>query len=199
MNRSGEVARFEMDSLSSPPGYGSRSAVRVSFSESTMHAEYNTVYDVSLIGNPDFYRGLIFLAIGFAVTAFFVKTRLQGLGNRIFLFVWAAGWLACSTWFVVHTFRMSREYERMYHAGRCGIAEGTVKVLREGKRNGHDSGDRIVIDGVEFEFSYFDASRPGYRRIIRRGGWLTEGTKARVHYFDGAILKVEIASTDPRM
>ena len=121
------------------------------------------------------------------------RSRLRGCGDILFLLVWMTGWIGLSTLGLLDTIRLSNEYSRRLQEGRCQVAEGVVTVLQTGKSGGHDAGDQIAIGGVEFQYSYYDASKPGYRRIIQKGGRLTEGTKARVHYYDGALLKVEIA------
>lgn len=163
-----------------------------------MPEHYLVVYDASQINARDLYGGLVFVAIGVVASVYLGWRRSHDPSRGTGPFVGAALWLACSTAFVVNTVQTAAGYGRMFRDGTCEIAEGTVTVLREGLRTGHDSGDRIAIDGVEFEFSYFDASRPGYRQIISRGGWLTEGTRARVHHLEGDILKVEVASNEPQ-
>ena len=162
-----------------------------------MGQDYESIYEVSLIGNPDVYWSLTFLAVGVgAAWTFFKQWRprdLRGCRSVLLGFMWASIWLTFSTFWVVGVILHSLEDQRRLRDGHCQVAEGVVSVLHIGARGGKDGGDRIAIGGVEFQYSYYDASKPGYRRIIRKGGRLTQGTKARVHYYDGALLKVEIA------
>jgi hypothetical protein len=82
-------------------------------------------------------------------------------------------------------------YTSALRNGRCGIAEGVVRVLRQQPAGGHAAGDRVRLGDREFEVNYY-RSTLAYNQTIAHGGALTDGTRARVHYLDGAILKVEI-------
>jgi hypothetical protein len=47
------------------------------------------------------------------------------------------------------------------------------------------------VNGKEFVVSYFYAT-PAYTKTIAHGGVLTQGTYARIYYYDGEILRVDI-------
>jgi hypothetical protein len=74
------------------------------------------------------------------------------------------------------------ELASLYHSLDFKIVEGDVHVLHLEPENGHAAGDIIEIDGVEFEFSCFHDTL-GYNKTIVYGGVLTEGTFARVYYY----------------
>jgi hypothetical protein len=71
---------------------------------------------------------------------------------------------------------------RVYQNKEYKIVEGRVSVLHEEPEGGHDSGDIIKIDGIAFELSCFRTTF-GYNKTIVYGGVLTEGTFARVFYY----------------
>ena len=74
------------------------------------------------------------------------------------------------------------ELSNAYNNREYMMAEGVVDVLHLEPEGGHDAGDIIQINGVEFEFSCFHDTL-GYNKTIVFGGVLTEGTFARVFYY----------------
>jgi hypothetical protein len=79
----------------------------------------------------------------------------------------------------------------VYHNGKSQIAEGVVHVSHEQAATGHEAGDKVTVGDQTFEVNYFLVT-PGYNQTISHGGVLREGVFARLHYYDGIILKVEI-------
>ena len=78
-----------------------------------------------------------------------------------------------------------KEYSKLttiYNNREYKIVEGFVHVLHLEPEGGHDSGDIIQINKVEFEISCFDDTL-GYNKSIVYGGVLTENTFARVYYY----------------
>lgn len=73
--------------------------------------------------------------------------------------------------------------------------EGVVHVLHVQPKEGHDSGDIISIAGEEFVIQRFVAGE-AYKQTIAHGGFLTEGTYARVFWgYDDpfkSILQVDV-------
>src|SRR6266446_6320721 len=106
-----------------------------------------------------------------------------------FVTAWAVFWL------VMHDFpRMFRRIDHLTEArkaGRFEVSEGIVAVLHEQPAHGHSSGDRIVVDGRQFEVNYFHAT-PAYRQTIAHGGALQAGRYVRLSHVDGEIVRVEI-------
>jgi hypothetical protein len=76
-------------------------------------------------------------------------------------------------------------------SGQSEVAEGTVHVTHMQPAHGHASGDKIIVGDRQFEIDYFRVT-PGYRQIIAHGGALREGVYARLHHYDGVIVKVEV-------
>jgi hypothetical protein len=75
--------------------------------------------------------------------------------------------------------------------GQSEVTEDAVHVTHMQPLHGHASGDRIVVDGRQFEIDYFRLT-PGYRQTIAHGGALREGVYARLHHYGGVITKVEV-------
>ena len=139
-------------------------------------------------GNVFFGIVVIVAIIAFLVyTAFVIigkkKNRLGTtvIGSILFLFIF-------SSMFADDIQR--REYENnvydklinVYQNREYKIVEGPVKVLHIEPEEGHNAGDIVQIGRVEFEFScYHDTF--AYNKTIVFGGVLTEGTFARVFYY----------------
>ena len=95
-----------------------------------------------------------------------------------------------------------KEYTQLktiYENQEYKIIEGIVHVLHLEPEGGHDSGDIIQINEIEFELSCFHNTL-GYNKTIVYGGVLTEGTFARVYYYqaegqssrDAIILRIDL-------
>jgi hypothetical protein len=76
-------------------------------------------------------------------------------------------------------------------SGQSEVTEGTVHVIHMQSAHGHASGDNIIVGDRQFEIDYFRVT-PGYRQTIAHGGALREGVYARLHHYDGVIIKVEV-------
>lgn len=73
------------------------------------------------------------------------------------------------------------ELNKIYNDGTYSVVEGSVLVLHEQPYGGHARGDVIVVDNIEFEFSYFSESF-GYHQTISRGGILKQDAVVRLAY-----------------
>jgi len=73
--------------------------------------------------------------------------------------------------------------------------EGVVEYYHPMPASGHDS-ERFTVNGIEFEFSDFDAGDYGYNNAASLGGAIKQGLKVRIGYFDNGsknvILKLEL-------
>ena len=81
----------------------------------------------------------------------------------------------------------------VYHNGKSPTTEGIVHVSHEQPATGHTAGDKITVGDQTFEVNYFLVT-PGYKQTISHGGALREGVFARLHYYHGVILKVEVGN-----
>ena len=78
-----------------------------------------------------------------------------------------------------------------YHQKQYRIVEGPVQVIHQQAYAGHGKGDVISVNGQQFELNYFYAT-PAYNKTIAHKGALNAGTYARIYYYDGEILRVDI-------
>ena len=76
-------------------------------------------------------------------------------------------------------------------SGHSEVTEAAVHVTHMQPRHGHASGDKIIVGDRQFEINYFMVT-PGHRQTIAHGGALREGVYARLHHYDGVIIKVEV-------
>jgi len=79
----------------------------------------------------------------------------------------------------------------VYRNGKCEITEGIVHVNNYADLRG--KGENISIGGKTFELGN-SLPTPGYKKTISNGGALLNGVYARLHYYKGVILKVEVKS-----
>ena len=78
-----------------------------------------------------------------------------------------------------------------YRDKRYEVVEGQVHVLHRQPKTGHTKGDIVEVNGKQFEVNYFYAT-PAYNKTLARGGVLGDGVYARIYYFNGEILRVEV-------
>jgi hypothetical protein len=104
--------------------------------------------------------------------------------------------IALLFFFLGHIDNLGKEQMlKAYRNNKCQITEGLVHVRYEQLETGHTPGDKIEIGGHEFDIDYYLVT-PGYKQTIAHGGVLREGVYARLHHYDGVILKVETKNMD---
>jgi hypothetical protein len=123
------------------------------------------------------------------------ERSLKKLIGPAFMIAWSVLWLILHIplWRIGVT--QTNRLLDIYHSGKSQVVEGTVHVSHQQPAHGHSSGDKITVGDQTFEVDYFLAT-PGYKQTISHGGVLGEGVFARLHYYDGIILKVEIRKTN---
>ena len=170
------------------------------FGRSAMN-ELTTVFEITSGSNGVRADALLRLAIGIAVLiggAFgFLRASkneersVKKLVAPAFMMAWSVVWLiAHIPLWRIGTTQTNRLLD-IYHNGKSQVVEGIVHVSHAQPAHGHSSGDKITVGDQTFEVNYFRVT-PGYRRTISHGGALREGVFARLHYYEGIILKVEI-------
>jgi hypothetical protein len=80
---------------------------------------------------------------------------------------------------------------RAYRDEQYQIVEGPIQILHEQPATGHTKGDIFTVNGKQFEVNYFYAT-PAYRNTLAHGGVLGGGVYARLYYYNGEILRVDI-------
>ena len=159
---------------------------------------YVTVFQTSYFSNGSLLWSLFYLTIGLSVAILFLTGRLrlksQSGCATAFLLFWCAVWISFSSVWVFYNLRTASIFIEALRSEDCEVVQGTVAVLHEQPWGGHDSGDRILIDDVEFTINYYFSSL-AYRRTISHGGHLTNGRLVRICHINGDILKIEVAGS----
>jgi hypothetical protein len=156
---------------------------------------YVTVYDLAEAGYPEWYVpvfGLVFLLLAG------VLIRYRGLfpasGPNAFrrVFPWAGLSLAV-LWtgaYTAVTLARYRSLRAALHSGAAQMVEGPV-VDFVPTYVGHGL-EHFTVNGQPFAYSDF-IERPGFHTTSSNGGPIRGGLQVRITYFDGAILRLEIA------
>ena len=76
--------------------------------------------------------------------------------------------------------------DAIYENQEYKITEGSVAVQHTQPAEGHTAGDIIRVGDVTIEYSCFNSTL-GYSETIAYGGILTEGTIARIYYYQSGI------------
>lgn len=71
----------------------------------------------------------------------------------------------------------------IYDGHQYKTAEGIVQVLHTQRYEGHDNGDVIKVGNTEFNINYY-VRTIGYHDTLAHGGVLTEGSYARIYYYE---------------
>lgn len=126
----------------------------------------------------------------------------KGIFKAIFVLFWAVVWSSIHGALLISQLNDYSDIVNIYNNGSYSIAEGKVKVIHEEPAGGHDKGDVILVDGTEFEFSYYRHFFY-YHQTISHGGVLKEGVYARLTYVKNPstlvtnpIIRVEILETE---
>ena len=160
--------------------------------------EFVTVFEITRNSNGIFADEVFRLLIG--VLALFGSLKLlrrnwrRGEGAKdyiwpVFVLIWSLGWLYGHL--LPNVFGYIDKLVSAYHDKRYEVVEGPVEVLHQQPATGHSKGDVIRVNGKEFEVNYYLAT-PAYNKTIAHKGALNAGTYARIYYYDGEILRVEV-------
>ena len=160
--------------------------------------EFTTVFEITRNSNGIFGDEVFRLLIGVVALVGSVTLLVRNVRRRenakdyigpVFVLIWSLAWL--SMHLLPNVFGHINKLVSAYREERYEIVEGPVQVLWQQPYHGHSQGDRIRVNGKEFVVSYFYAT-PAYTKTIAHGGALTQGTYARIYYYDGEILRVDI-------
>jgi hypothetical protein len=160
-------------------------------------SDFVTVFEIARNSNGvfagEFFRLLIgIIALIGGVTALMRNWTNSGVKRwlgPIFLTVWALFWLYVHNF--PYVFGHINNLVRAYRDGQYQVVEGPIQVMHEQPATGHTKGDTITVNGKTFEVNYFYAT-PAYRNTLVHGGVLQSGVYARLYYYNGEILRVDI-------
>ena len=161
-------------------------------------SEFDTVFEITRNSNGIFADEVFRLLIGVVALLGSLKLLVRNVRRResakdyvwpAFILIWSLGWLYLGAF--DHVFGHNHRLISAYRDKRYEIVEGPVEVLHQQPASGHTKGDVIRVNGKEFEVNYFYAT-PAYHYTIAHKGVLNAGIYARLYYFDGEILRVDI-------
>jgi hypothetical protein len=160
-------------------------------------SDFVTVFEIARGTNGIFADGCLRMFIGLValvggVTALILKCRNNRSNHwlaPVFAIAWALYWLYLHNF--PQLFGHINGLVRAYRTGQYQVVEGQVQVLHEQPATGHTKGDIITVNGKQFEVNYFYAT-PAYRNTLAHGGVLGSGVYARIYYYNGEILRVDI-------
>jgi hypothetical protein len=160
-------------------------------------SDFVTVFEIARDSNGVFAGEVFRLLVGMAaviggVTALIRKWRNDGTKNwlgPVFVTAWGLLWLYLHNF--PYVFGHINSLVGAYRHGQYQVVEGQVQVLREQPATGHTKGDVITVNGKQFEVNYFYLT-PAYRNTLAHEGVLQFGTYARLYYYNGEILRVDI-------
>lgn len=160
-------------------------------------SDFVTVFQIARGSNGVFTGEVFRLLIGIAaliggVTALMLQWRNNGAKSwfgPVFVIAWGLLWLYLHNF--PYVFGHINGLVRAYRDGQYQVVEGQVQVLHEQPAKGHTRGDIITVNGKQFEVNYFYAT-PAYRNTLAHGGALGGGVYARLYYYNGEILRVDI-------
>ena len=161
-------------------------------------SDFVTVFEITRNSNGVFAGAVFRLLIGMAALIgalrVLVRNRRRESSRRdyigpIFVLVWSLFWIYLHNF--PHMFGHIDRLMNAYQEKKYQIVEGPVQVLHQQAYTGHGKGDVISVGEQQFEVNYFYAT-PAYHNTIAHKGALSAGTYARIYYYDGEILRVEI-------
>ena len=164
--------------------------------------ELHTVFDITVgsngIGDDAWFRMAIGIGAAIAGIVWLMRVWRMHAGSRkmfnaVSLIGFGAIWLILTLplWNLA-----TSDTDRpplILLSGQSEVTEGAVHVTHMQPLHGHAAGDKIIVGDRQFEINYFMVT-PGYRQTIAHGGALREGVYARLHHYDGVIIKVEVRS-----
>jgi len=160
-------------------------------------SDFVTVFEIARGSNGVFAEEVFRLLVGIAAliggaTALIFQWKNGGLKSwfgPIFVIAWGLFWLHLHNF--PYVFGHINKLVKAYRDGQYQVVEGPVQMLYEQPATGHTKGDIITVNGKQFEVNYFYLT-PAYRNTLAHGGVLGGGVYARLYYYDGEILRVDI-------
>lgn len=163
--------------------------------------DFSTVFEIGRGGNGivldtswRIMAGIVALVLGILEFRKARKASTSSGGKyarSIFMIIWAVVWLVAHIPMVVMSTTYLNHLLSIERSGQAEVTEGEVVVEHQQPKGGHAAGDVIFIGGKKFVIDHFRLT-PGYADTIAHRGVLRPGVYARLHHYNGAILKVEI-------
>jgi hypothetical protein len=161
-------------------------------------SDFVTIFEIARNSNGVFEGAVFRLLIGvvalIGALRALIRNRRRESSRRdyigpIFILVWSLGWIYLHNF--PYVFGHINSLVDAYQQKQYQIVEGPVQILHQQAKTGHGKGDVVSVNGRQFEVNYFYAT-PAYNKTLAHGGALSAGTYARIYYFDGEILRVDL-------
>jgi hypothetical protein len=155
--------------------------------------EYRTVYSILDDAARVPWSHVVIGLVG-APTAAAFAWRKRDWVMLVFTAGWGLFWnygILPASWTIYHEHERAQEQLR---SGGCEIVEGTVEQFHPMPYHGHAL-ESFTMNGVRFEYSDFDDSKPGFNHTESHGGPIHVGMRARIHHREGSILQIEVPAS----
>src|SRR2546422_3130946 len=161
-------------------------------------SDFVTVFEITRNSNGVFVGAVFRLLIGvvalIGALRSLVRNRRRESNRRdyigpIFVLVWSLFWIYLHNF--PHVFGHIDRLISAYQQKQYQIVEGPVQILHQQPATGHTKGDIVAVNGEQFEVNYFYAT-PAYHNTLAHGGVLGSGVYARIYYYNGEILRIDI-------
>ena len=161
-------------------------------------SDFVTVFEITRGSNGVMTDSLVRLLIGVGAfvggaSSLIVKWRkgeLKRCFSALFVIAWSCFWIYLHNF--PHVFGHVNSLVGAYRNGGYQVVEGPVEVIHRQPATGHTKGDVVSVNGKQFEVNYFYAT-PAYHNTLAHGGVLGSGVYARLYYYNGEILRVDLA------
>jgi hypothetical protein len=150
---------------------------------------YRTIYSI-LDHSARVPWGHVWIGLGVVVPIVFAWRKRQW-GTLGLLGAWGAVWnfgILPPSWTIYHDHQRARQ---QLQSGDCQVVEGTVEQFHPMPYHGHAL-ESFTVNGVRFEYSDFDDSKPGFNNTTSHGGPIRAGMRVRLHYRGPSILQIEV-------
>ncbi|MHC4950175.1 MAG: hypothetical protein ACYTEU_04210 [Planctomycetota bacterium] len=157
--------------------------------------DFSTIFVITeetCIQEP-YYWGLLGIVVGISLLFFLLQKKIANTIGYLLSFIsiiWGLIFFGATLDWQLSYNKSLDNFISLYNDKKYDITEGIVHVQYRGKKEGHDGGDKITIDGKHFRQSHF-RSTPAYQESIVYGGVLRDGVYVRVYYNDGNILRID--------
>lgn len=134
--------------------------------------------------------------VSFALSGL-LKKKTEEQDFVLYLLGQVLGWLGVVVVGLMAVFMAKADYEDYFEAKaiydnqRYSVVEGTVALLHSQPFDGHDKGDIVRVNDVEFEINGFRHTL-AYHQTVSHWGVLQQGVYAKIYYYDNWILRIDI-------
>jgi len=161
--------------------------------ELTIPMSYTTVFEITQKPFEWWFSGVGFIGIAFGVLIILLgrkwPSRRRPVSSGYAVAVFCSLWTA---WAFIASYSQYRKCIDAYRTGNYGVAEGRVEDFSPRPYAGHRD-ECFRVQGTSSCYSD-GAIQAGFNQSASHGGPIREGLPVRIAYYDGQILRLEVAS-----